>query len=148
MARVRTACVTLGLLLAWLTVASSSANDNEGFVIIVHPDNPVSSVESDFVRDAFLKKATRWEHGPAIRPIDLAGDQRVHDRFAQEVLKKTPAQLRAYWVQRIFSGTDVPPLAADSPATVIAFVTANPGTLGYLPTGVSPGAAKVVSIVE
>lgn len=146
MARLRTACVTLSLVMAWLAVASSSIASDAGFVIIVHPDNPVSSVDADFVRDAFLKKATRWSHGPKIRPIDLAGDLRAHDRFTHDVLKKTPAQLRAYWVQRIFSGTDVPPPAADSPANVISYVMSNPGTLGYLPSGVSPGRAKIVSI--
>lgn len=136
----------MGLVIAWLALTSASTASDAGFIIIVHPDNPVSSVDSDFLRDAFFKKTTHWRHGPAIRPIDLAGNLRIHDRFAHDVLKKTPAQLRAYWVQRIFSGTDVPPPAADSPANVIAYVIANPGTLGYLPSGVSPGAAKVVSI--
>ena len=146
MARLRTACGIFGLVLAWLALASSSTASDGGFIVIVHPDNPVSTVDSDFVRDAFLKKATRWSHGPKIRPIDLAGDLRAHDRFTHDVLKKTPAQLRAYWVQRIFSGTDVPPPAVDSPANVIAYVVANPGTLGYLPSGVNPGHAKVVTI--
>lgn len=146
MARVRTACGTLALVMAWLALASASTASDDGFIVIVHPDNPIRSIESDFLRDAFFKKTTHWGHGPAIRPIDLAGDMRAHDRFSQDVLKKTPAQLRAYWVQRIFSGTAVPPPAADSPANVIAYVIANPGTLGYLPSGASPGKAKVVSI--
>jgi hypothetical protein len=136
----------LSLVMAWLALASSSTASDSGFIVIVHPNNPVSSVDSDFLRDAFFKKTTHWRHGPAIRPIDLAGNVRVHDEFARDILKKTPAQLRAYWVQRIFSGTEIPPPSADSPANVIAYVIANPGTLGYLPTGVSPGRAKVVSI--
>jgi ABC-type phosphate transport system substrate-binding protein len=146
MARSRTACGTLSLVLAWLAIASPSTASDAGFIVIVHPDNPVTSVDSDFLRGAFLKKTTHWRHGPPIRPIGLAGDLRAHDRFTHDVLKKTPAQLRAYWAQRIFSGTDVPPLAADSPVSVIAYVIANPGTVGYLPSDVAPGGAKVVSV--
>jgi ABC-type phosphate transport system substrate-binding protein len=146
MARSRTALGLLGLVSVWLAFASSSIASDDSFNIIVNPNNPVRSVDSDFLREAFLKKTTRWSNGTLIRPIDLVGTSPTRDRFSHDVLKKSLAQLRAYWVQRIFSGTDVPPPEADSPVNVIAFVLANPGAVGYVPSRVNPGAAKIVEI--
>jgi ABC-type phosphate transport system substrate-binding protein len=130
----------------WLGLASPSTASNDEFKITVHPANPVSSVDREFLRAAFLRKATNWSDGKAIRPIGLAKRFRAHDRFAQDVLGKTPAQLRSYWLQRIFSGTDVPPPDADSPAAAIAYVLANPGAVAYLPIDADPGAAKVITL--
>ena len=62
------------------------------------------------------------------------------------MLRKTPAQLKSYWNQQIFSGKGVPPPEADSTADVIAYVLANPGAVGYLPVDVDPGRAKVVEV--
>ncbi len=146
MARLRTGLRSLLLAIAWLGVASPSIARNDDFKLIVHPGNPVTSVDHQFVHDAFLKKATTWSHGVTIRPIELAGELPARVHFAEEVLKKTPAQLRSYWIQRIFSGTGVPPPEAESAAAVISYVLANPGALGYLPSHTDPGRAKVVQL--
>jgi len=130
----------------WLGLASPSVASNDEFKITVHPANPVSVVDRDFLRAAFLKKAISWSDGKTIRPIGLSERFRARDRFTQDVLGKTPSQLRNYWVQRIFSGTDVPPPEADSPAAAIAYVLANPGAVTYLPIDADPGAAKVIKI--
>ncbi|MEP6862164.1 MAG: substrate-binding domain-containing protein [Deltaproteobacteria bacterium] len=116
------------------------------FVVIVHPDNPVASIDRDFLRDAFLKKATDWSHGETIRPIDLSGRFGVRDVFTREVLHKTAAQLRSYWNQQIFSGKGTPPVEADSMVEMIDYVVANAGAVGYLPSGTAPGRAKVVEV--
>lgn len=142
----RTIRGALALVLISLGLAGSSTANNEAFKIAVNPRNPVSAVDRDFLRAAFLKQTITWHHGPTIRPIGLAGDSRVRDRFTREVMKKTPSQLKSYWLQRIFSGTDLPPLEVDTPGAVIAYVLANPGGLAYLPIDVDPGGAKIIKI--
>jgi ABC-type phosphate transport system substrate-binding protein len=116
------------------------------FVVVVHRDNPVTSVDRDFLRDAFLKKATDWSHGEAIRPVDLASRFEVREIFTREVLRKTSAQLRSYWNQQIFSGKGTPPVEADSIAEMLEYVASNPGAVGYLPVGASPARVKVVEV--
>jgi ABC-type phosphate transport system substrate-binding protein len=118
----------------------------ERFVVIVHPDNPVTSVERDFLRDAFLKKATDWSHGETIRPVDLSARFEVREVFMREVLHKTPAQLRSYWNQQIFSGKGTPPVEADTVAEMLEYVASNAGAVGYLPAGASPARVKVVEV--
>ena len=97
------------LAMLWLGLLGASPTTGDGFQVIVHPENPVRVVDTDFLRGAFLKRTTRWKHGPALVPVDLAEQSPVRDRFTREVLEKTPSQLRSYWIQRIFSGTGVPP---------------------------------------
>ncbi|MEO8550081.1 MAG: hypothetical protein ABI678_08905 [Kofleriaceae bacterium] len=133
------------IAMAALASRSAFAGDDE-FVIIVHPDNPVTSVTREFLRDAFLKKATDWSSGATIRPIDLATKFEVHDVFTHAILHKTPSQLRNYWNQQIFSGKGTPPVEADSLAALLDYVLTNPGAVGYLPPGASPARVKVVKV--
>jgi hypothetical protein len=131
---------------AWLGVVVASAAGSDGYKVIVHPDNPVAAIDRQFLREAYLRKSSDWTGGAAIRPIDLAGRHAVRGRFVQEVLKKSPSQLKSYWNQRIFSGKGVPPPEADSPAGVIAHVLAHKGGVGYVPIDTDTGGAKVVKV--
>ena len=139
--------VSIALAFALLGGSQSAARaEDDQFKIIVHPSNRADTVGRDFIRDAYLKKATTWRSGETVRPVDLTSKFPVRDRFTQVVLRKTPAQLRTYWNQQIFSGKGVPPPELDSTASVVAFVLANPGAIGYVPVGTDSGKAKVVGI--
>jgi ABC-type phosphate transport system substrate-binding protein len=131
------------IVTAILGLTRMSTADEPRFKVIVHPDNPSSVVGRDFLRDAYLKKATEW-HGTTIRPIDLKHSVRA--QFTSSVIRKSPSQLRTYWNQQVFSGKGVPPPEVDSPEDVIGYVLANPGAVGYVPVDVDPGKAKVVGI--
>jgi ABC-type phosphate transport system substrate-binding protein len=126
------------------TNAGTGARDD--YKIIVNPDNPVSAIQRQFLREAFLRKSSDWNNGAAIRPIDLSRGFAVRERFIHEVLRKSPSQLRSYWNQLIFSGKGVPPPEADTPAGVVAHVLAHPGGVGYLPIDADPGRAKVIRV--
>jgi ABC-type phosphate transport system substrate-binding protein len=136
--------------LAWLGLGPGPvrvlAAGSEGYKIIVHPDNPVTAIDRQFLREAYLRKANDWNTGAEIRPIDLASRFPVRERFVQDVLKKTPSQLKSYWNQQIFSGKGVPPPQADSVAAVVGYVLANPGAVGYVPLDTDVGRAKVVGV--
>jgi ABC-type phosphate transport system substrate-binding protein len=137
--------IALVLLAAGLGLAGLARADDGDFQIIVHPDNPATSLDRGFLRDVYLKKATSWRGGEVARPVDLPAG-RVRDRYTQTVLRKTRAQLRSYWNQQIFSGKGVPPPAADSPAAVIAYVRSHPGAVGYVPAGADVAGTKVVRL--
>src|SRR6185436_12176158 len=113
---------------------------------IVNPDNPIVAIDRQFLRDAYLRKSTDWGNGGSIRPVDLRHGFAVRERFAQEVLRKSPSQLKSYWNQLIFSGKGVPPPEVDSTDAVIRYVLANAGAVGYLPADADPRAAKVVAV--
>jgi ABC-type phosphate transport system substrate-binding protein len=144
--RARIIIVAIALVALVLSIASAADNGSSRFKIIVHPDNRVDSLSRDFLRNAYLKKSTTWSHGGTIRPVDLSSKLPVRDQFTHEVIRKTPAQLKTYWNQQIFSGKGVPPPEVESAAAAIAYVLANPGAVGYLPADADPGKAKVVRI--
>lgn len=136
----------IAIIATVLALATASTAGEAGFKLIVNPDNPVSAVDRDFLRDAYLKKATEWSNGETVRPLDLDSRFPARDDFRREVVKKTASQLKSYWNQQIFSGKGVPPPEADSTADAIAYVLANPGAVGYLPVDVDPGRAKVIGL--
>ena len=133
-------------LLVVFAVGVSSADEAPRYKVIVHPDNPAQSVNRSFLRDAFLKKSREWGKGEAIRPVDLSSKFSVRARFTEEVLKKTPSQLKNYWNQQIFSGKGVPPPEAESVSALVAYVLANPGAVGYVPADVDTRSAKVITV--
>ena len=141
----RTSRRLLPLVLICLGTATA-APDERGYKVIVHPDNPITAVDRDFLRDAYLKKSTVWREGQTIRPIDLSTRFPQRVRFVEEVVRKTPSQLKSYWNQQIFSGKGVPPPEADSAAAVVDYVVANPGAIGYVPASIDAGRAKVVKV--
>jgi len=144
--RTHIAAIAIAISAVIVLGATRAIATDDGYKLVVHPDNPVSEVDRDFVRDAFLKKALEWPNGQTIRPVDLSDSFPAHDRFARTMLRKTPSQLKSYWNQQIFSGKGVPPPSADTTAAMIAYVLANPGALGYLPSDANPGSLKVVGV--
>ena len=134
--------LVLAVTVAWLAPRALAADD--AFKIIINPDNPITSIDHDFLRDAYLKKATEWNNGTALHPIDLSTRFAQRERFTQDVLRKTPSQLKSYWNQQIFTGKGVPPPEADSVGDVIGYVLEHPGAVGYIPANADPGRTKVV----
>ncbi len=118
----------------------------DDYHVIVHPSNPVRTIGRSFLRSVYLKKTTTWPSGETIRPVGLGKRFPARERFSREVLNKSPSQLRAFWNQQIFSGKGVPPPELDSEAAVIIYVLRNRGAIGYLPAGVDPGEAALVTV--
>lgn len=132
---------TLLLALVFAVTAPALAGDTD-FRVVVHPSNPASNLEKDFVADAFLKKVTRWPDGEVAKPVDLRPDSAVRRRFSDSVLKRSVGAVRSYWQQRIFSGRDVPPPELDSEEAVVSYVAKYPGAIGYISTSTKLSGVK------
>jgi ABC-type phosphate transport system substrate-binding protein len=140
------ALLVVALIVAPVRARPAGAAAAEGFQLIVHPDNPIGEVDRDFVRDAFLKKATSWRGGEAVRPVDLGKKFAAREQFTRDVLRKSMPQLKRYWSQQIFSGKGVPPPEVDTEKAMIAYVLGARGAIGYLPAGADAGGAKIVKV--
>jgi ABC-type phosphate transport system substrate-binding protein len=131
---------------AFLWVPSAGASGDEGFRIVVHRSSTVTTVSREFVADTFLRKATRWPDDVPSRPVDLPPSSTVRRSFSEQVLKRTVAAVRNYWVQRIFAGRDLPPPEVASDEAVIRYVAANRGAIGYVSLHANVEDAKVVPL--
>lgn len=132
---------------SWLFAAPSRASA-PAFRVIVHPENPRSSVQRDFLVELFLKKITRWGDDEAARPVDQRADSPVRRAFSDSVLKRSVQAVKIYWQQRIFSGRGVPPPELDSDVLVVEYVLKHRGAVGYVSATCELGSAKVLSVID
>src|SRR5688500_19167009 len=96
MKTMRITCMTLLLGLTALATnvsAEEARSPAPAYRIIVHPKNPASSVERTFLRDAFLKKTTRWPHDRVIHPADLASSSAARVRLDRKSTRLNSSHL-------------------------------------------------------
>jgi ABC-type phosphate transport system substrate-binding protein len=125
----RSLLYTIALLLC---VGGSAGAQAAGFVVIVHPTNPVTELPREQLARMFTKKAKRWASGQPVMPVDLAESAKVRAAFTQAVHGKGVSAVKSYWEQQIFSGREVPPAEKGSEAEVLEVVRSTPGAVGYV----------------
>lgn len=141
--------LTLMLLLA-LTALAATVRAGESappaYLVIVHPESPLDSLNRRFLADAFLKKVTRWPDQSVIQPADLSPRSATREAFSKKVLKRSVAAVKAYWQQRIFSGRGVPPPQFGSEESVVTYVLEHQGAVGYVSDETDLKGAKAVEV--
>ncbi len=91
------------LILTLILTAFSYANNTIKITI----DNKVINVPQQELKDLYLKKRSTI-NGIKVMPVDTK-DNQLFKEFYSKVIKKTPQQLRAYWMKEIFRGDKQPP---------------------------------------
>lgn len=126
----------------------SQGQDDRGFQVVVHADNPATSVERSRLSKMFLKKIKRWDGGDTpVVPIDLGDKSPVREAFTRAVHKKSIGAIKSFWQRQIFSGRDVPPDEVASDEEVLQRVAANPAAVGYVASGAPLGdGVKVLEV--
>lgn len=129
----------LVFLAGWALVLATGvpAFAQSPYVVIVHPDNPVSALANAELSEIFLKKKVTWSSGATIEPVDISGEADLREAFSQDVHGRSTAKVRSFWNQEVFSGRSVPPLELPTSKAVVDYVAAHPGAIGYI----SPQAA-------
>jgi ABC-type phosphate transport system substrate-binding protein len=129
-------------LLAALLVAAPQAGA-QGYQVIVHAGNPASTMPKAMVSKLFLKQQRTWPSGTPVAPVDLAREAAPRAAFSTAVHGRPVASIEEYWLQQVFAGKDEPPATQRDDAAVIAFVSANPGGVGYVSASATlPGGVK------
>lgn len=141
-----TLIVSLALAALVASVAAGQSGDAPAYRIIVHPHNPVTRLERQFLADAFLKKVTRWSDDRVVYPADLFPNAPARVAFSKEVLRRSVAAVKAYWQQRIFSGRGVPPPEFVDESSVVAYVLKYEGAIGYVSATTDVEGAKEVTV--
>jgi hypothetical protein len=140
-----TFALALALAASTTLFAQEPAATSE-YRVILHPTNPLGSIDRQLLEDAFLKKVRAWPGGEVIRPVDLPQRSAVRRRFSGEVLRRSVEAVRAYWNQRIFSGRDLPPPELSSDEEVVRYVLKHRGAVGYISGSAPLDGVKVVAV--
>jgi ABC-type phosphate transport system substrate-binding protein len=138
-----------GLLLvagAFMVRRIAHAEPTPEFRVIVHPDNPSTALNREFLSDAFLKRSTRWNDGETIRPVDQRPDSLARQHFSRSVLHRSVTAVKSYWQQRIFSGRELPPPELESDEAVLSYVLKHRGAVGYVSGAAKLDRAKAVQV--
>jgi hypothetical protein len=142
----RRAFAKLLLLGSALGAAALAHAEAPVYRVIVNPRNPSGSIERRFLAQAFLRKASQWDDGEVIRPVDLASDAPARRRFVEDVLERSVAAVKSYWQQVIFSGRGVPPPELDSDEAVLRYVQKYTGAVGYVSGSADVRSVKVLVV--
>ncbi len=149
--RIQITAVVIGFLivsLLWSGHVGIQAQASGSFQVIVHPSNPLRSIDKTELGQLFLKKKTKWSYGTVAKPVDQKLSSAVRQAFSKAVLNKPVSAVNAYWQQRIFSGRDVPPPQKSSDAAVVHYVSFNRGAVGYVSANATIGKTRVIAVVD
>ncbi len=118
------------LELAALQLDASSAQAEP--VVVVSVRSPVEVLSAEQVARIFLGKSERFPGGYRAVPIDQSEGSRVRDEFYDQVVNKTPAQLKAYWSRAIFSGKGEPPRSEPDDDAIKRRLQRDASAIGYI----------------
>ena len=137
----------LGLAFSLLSLGSaSSAQSSAGFAVIVHPSNPVSTMNRNDVSGMFLRRERRWPNGRTVDPVDQPLGSPVREAFSQAVHRRSATSVASFWRQQIFSGRSVPPAEQANDAATARYVASHPDAIGYVSASFGSPAVKVLQV--
>ena len=116
----------------------------DDLVVVVLRENGVPALSRAEVFDIFMGRSRSLPDGRRVVPLDLGEGSILRDRFYQEVLERSPAQVRAHWARLLFTGRGSPPRSVDSLDEVLLAMKQNPQSIAYLPRRVLTPALAVV----
>jgi ABC-type phosphate transport system substrate-binding protein len=142
----RSGIIAIGIVL--LAAVKVPAETPE-FKVVVHESNPATSITIDRLSQLFLRSVTTWPRGEVVVPVDQAPATAVRAAFSEKVHGRNVPAIKGFWQRQIFSGKAVPPVEQPGDAEVIAFVSANPGAIGYVSYGARlPDTVKVLTVKD
>jgi ABC-type phosphate transport system substrate-binding protein len=130
------------LLLAVLAASAAPALAGD-LVVIVNKGND-NAIDKGLVVKIYTGESKSWGNGGAIAPCDLPDDNPERAEFANDVVGKTPANMKALWAQNVFAGKAVPPKQFGSDDDVKKAVAANKNAIGYIKASSADDTVKVV----
>ena len=144
----RRGCFLLAGVIALSGGGSAAPSGEPRYWVVVHPDNPSSTLRRDEVSRLFLKKTTRWSDGRTAVPVDLVVSAPARDVFSRDVHRRPATAIKKYWQQMVFSGQSAPPPEVATEADVLALVRSDPAAIGYVSDEVSLRGVKILDIME
>jgi ABC-type phosphate transport system substrate-binding protein len=143
---------TLGLVFAGLALTGGSAwaqDSHRYYQVIVNTSNPATELARAEVSRWFLKQANKWPDGKVVVPVDQSTRSEVRAFFCAGVHRQSTQAIDTYWQKQIFSGRTAPPFVKVGDAEVMAYVSGNVASIGYVTADatLSPG-VKAIKIKD
>ena len=123
----QTQCLILlfGFINCW---SPASAQD---VVLVANRSVKISEIRSADLRAIYTGEKTRFADGSHVVPVTLKGGP-AHEVFLRNHLGENPEEFRAQWRKAVFTGRGAMPKTFDSELTLLEYVAATPGAIGYV----------------
>lgn len=125
--------------------AAAAVATSRAWVVIVHPSNPLRTIDRAGLEKLFRRRTRFWGDGRAVVAVNLPGDDPLRHAFDAEVLRSSGDQLAMWWNREYFQGV-TPPAVMQSSAAVRAFVAATPTAIGYVEASAIDASVAVVEL--
>jgi ABC-type phosphate transport system substrate-binding protein len=133
------------LLLA--SLGSWSAAGAQDVVLVANKGVQIFQITNADLRAIFLGTKTRFSDGSHAVPVTLKGGA-VHEVFLKNYVGEGPEEFRAQWRKLMFTGQGAMPRAFDSESSLIEYVAATPGAVGYVSRISSQDHVKLLATVK
>ena len=138
---------SLYVALIALSCCAASLQAQSGFQVVVHQSNSTDRISAGELARIYMREQTTWPNGNKVVPVDLPAESSARERFSSAVLGKSTSQIKAHWEREVFAGRAVPPAEQRSERDVLAFVAANPGSVGYVSEGATlPNGVRTLAL--
>jgi len=136
--------VAAALVVPGIVLCASGAFAQDGSVkIIVNALNPTTSLSKTRVSELFLRKATTWDDGQPVLPVEQVDASPLRETFCREVLGMSPA---AAAQQAAAGRRGDPPVSVATDREVLAYVRLKPGAIGYVSASTPTQGVKALTI--
>jgi ABC-type phosphate transport system substrate-binding protein len=117
-----------------------------GFVVVVHKENPATSLPVTELQRVFRKQTRMWPHGEAVVPVDWDATSDVRQEFSRRVFDRSVREMAEFWVQQNITQGLTPPSTLKSTRAILRFVVSVPGAIAYVPAGEEDDTVKKLEI--
>lgn len=115
----------LGFISCWYPVCAQDV------VLVTNKSVKISEIRSADLRAIYMGEKTRFADGSHVVPVTLKGGP-AHEVFLRNHLGQNPEEFRAQWRKAVFTGHGAMPKTFDSELTLLDYVAATPGAIGYV----------------
>ena len=134
--------ITLSILL--FTAVNSWAE----MVVIVNKDNPVKELNKREIIDLYMGRNLYFADGKLALRLDQPPTSNERQQFYQTLVKKSVAQVNAYWAKLLFTGRASPPLLMHSNEQLLDTIRNNRNAIGYIDKANLDSSVKAVGHVD
>lgn len=124
--------IRVGPFVMGLVLSLGAGAATADVVIVVSARNPVTELTKNRVADIFLGKTNQFPDGEKAVPIDQVDGSPSRDEFYEKVSGRSPAQIRAYWSKRMFTGRGQPPQEFENGQALLKRIAQDPHAIGYV----------------
>ncbi len=116
------------------------------FRIIVHKDNPVTSLTLPDLQRIFRKQTRMWPSGESVVPVDWDSTNPLREEFSDKVMRHSIREMADFWVQQNITQGLTPPTTLRSTRAILRFVASVPGAIAYVPASELDETVKRIDI--